>query len=131
MKDFTKGIAALLFAMLACGSFIFGGAVFTWIQDTTIYPGYDYDRDGDYYSEHEEMVLNRMNTGLALVCGAAFGLGILNSKKDTSEKENVADQQTINEIPSKPDNMVECAICKTKNHKDNMFCEFCGSKLHE
>jgi len=128
----------LLLAVLICGSVILGAAIFTWAKDLIGYndgtsrtSGYNYDNTYDYLTEHEEIVLNRMNTGLALVCGAAFGLGYLNKVKGTHESDDNADSQTESQIHSKTsgEEMTDCPICGEKTNPAHMFCRHCGAKF--
>ena len=147
MKDFTRGIAGLLLATLVCGSIILGASIFTFFKDligyndgTSYTAGYNYDNKSDYLTDHEETVLNRMNTGFALVIGSCFGLGFVNGKKDTSSDTNNSStyhsqpyNQSYNQPAPRPehpeDNTTYCMSCGGKNLKGDTFCKHCGTRI--
>ncbi len=83
MKEFFKGIYALLMTVLVCGSVLLGLGVGTWFFDVTS-ERYDYDLDYTY-KDHEERVMILMGVGLAITSGATAGIGVL--KSDTERVE--------------------------------------------
>ena len=132
MKDFNKGIVALLLAMLMCGIVILVPSLFLLMEYTSEY----YNIDIIDYCEIATKETS-FNTGLALLIGASFGLGVLKGffgEKDTSEKEDedITDQQTAKEDTSKTEendnDMIECIFCKAKIHKDQVLCNHCGRR---